>query len=127
MSRSGNYQDSITAPLSHAFNNDAVGKDDEDEQDEVKLVLDRSSTILSSVEKACAFSPVSYDLLTSFHIAPKNHPCDTIKSPMQAELAQSSNCISTWQGHCHGKWSLTTSHVDPRCQDLVVVHTPNDA
>jgi len=52
MFRSGNYQDSVTAPLSHMFNDDAVGRDDEDKQDEVSLKLDRSGSILSAVEKA---------------------------------------------------------------------------
>jgi hypothetical protein len=52
MSRSGNYQDSVTAPLSRTFDDNAVGKDDEDEQDEVSLELDMSGSILSAVEKA---------------------------------------------------------------------------
>lgn len=52
MSRSGNYQDSVTAPLGRAFDDDAVGRDGEDEQDEVTLELDSSSSILSAVEKA---------------------------------------------------------------------------
>ena len=51
-SRSGNYQDSVTAPLSCTFNDDAVGKDDQDEQDEVSLELDGSGHILSAVERA---------------------------------------------------------------------------
>jgi hypothetical protein len=37
-----------------------VGKDDEDEQDEVSLELDRSGSILSTVEKAGAFKPHLY-------------------------------------------------------------------
>ena len=52
MSRSGNYQDLVTAPLSHMFDNDAVGRDNENKQDEVSLKLDRSRSILSAVEKA---------------------------------------------------------------------------
>ena len=48
---SGNYQDSVTAPIGHAFDDDAVGRDDEDEQDEVSLEVNRSGTILSAVEK----------------------------------------------------------------------------
>ena len=52
MSQSGNYQDSVTAPLSCNFDNDAVGRDDEDEQDKVSLKLDRSGSILSAIEKA---------------------------------------------------------------------------
>jgi hypothetical protein len=34
------------------FDDDAVGRDDEDEQDEVSLELDRSGSILAAVEKA---------------------------------------------------------------------------
>jgi len=52
MSQSRNYQDLVTAPLSRMFDDDAVGRDDEDEQDEVSLELDRSGSILSAVEKA---------------------------------------------------------------------------
>jgi len=52
MSQSGNYQDSVTAPLSHMFDDDAVGRDNEDKQDEVSLELDRSRSILSAIEKA---------------------------------------------------------------------------
>jgi hypothetical protein len=54
-SRSGNYQDSITAPLGRAFDDDAVAQDDEDEQDELSLEVDSSSSILSAVEKAGVF------------------------------------------------------------------------
>jgi hypothetical protein len=53
-SRSGNYQDSVTASLSRTFDDDAVGRDDEDEQDEVSLEPDRSGNILSAVEKVGA-------------------------------------------------------------------------
>jgi hypothetical protein len=66
-SRSGNYQDSVTAPLSRTFDDDAVGKADEDEQDDVSLELDRSGNILSAVEKAGAFISVVDDMLTLFH------------------------------------------------------------
>jgi len=52
MSRSRNYQDSITAPLSRMFDDDTVRRDNEDEQDEVSLELDRSGSILSAIEKA---------------------------------------------------------------------------
>jgi hypothetical protein len=97
MSRSGNYQDSVTAPLSHAFDDDAVGKDDKDEQDEVMLEIDHSSTILSAVEKAGVIGPVLDDLLTSFYAASKNNPHDMIKPPTQAELDQSSHSVETQQ------------------------------
>jgi len=52
MSQSGNYQNLVTAPLSHMFDDDAVGRENEDEQDEVSLKLDRSGSILSAIEKA---------------------------------------------------------------------------
>jgi len=52
MSRSRNYQDLVTALLSHMFDDDTVGRDNEDKQDEVSLKLDRSRSILSAVEKA---------------------------------------------------------------------------
>ena len=98
MSCSGNYQDSVTAPLSCAFDDDTVGKDDEDEQDEVTLEIDHSSTILSAVEKAGAISFVPHDLLTLFYTASKNNPCHMIKPPTQAKLAQSGCIITTLQG-----------------------------
>jgi hypothetical protein len=66
-------------PLNHVFDNEAVGKDDEDEQDKVTLEIGHSSSILSAVEKAGAISCVLYDLLTLFYTASKNNPCDTIK------------------------------------------------
>jgi hypothetical protein len=66
-SRSGNYQDSVTTPLSRTSDDDAVGRDDEDEQDEVSLDLDRCGSILSAVEKAGAIISMSDNLLTSFH------------------------------------------------------------
>lgn len=59
MSRSGNYQDSVTAPLNRMFDDDAVGRDNEDEQDEVSLELDRSRSILSAVEKAGTIVSIS--------------------------------------------------------------------
>ena len=94
MSQSGNYQDSVTAPLSHAFDDEAVGKDNEDEQDEVRLELDPSSTVLSAVEKACSFNPKLCDMLMLFSIASKNFPCDMSKPSTQAELANSAICIT---------------------------------
>jgi hypothetical protein len=54
-SRSGNYQDSIMVPLGRAFDDDAAAQDDEDEQDELSLEVDSSSSILSAVEKAGVF------------------------------------------------------------------------
>ena len=59
MSRSRNYQDSVTAPLNRMFDDDAVGRDNEDEQDEVSLELDRSRSILSAVEKAGTIVSIS--------------------------------------------------------------------
>ncbi|KAI0282918.1 hypothetical protein BC826DRAFT_921206, partial [Russula brevipes] len=80
MSRSGNYQDSITTPLSCVFNDEAVGKDGEDDQDEVMLEIEHSSSILSAVEKAGVISCILYDLLTLlFYTASKNNPRDTIE------------------------------------------------
>jgi hypothetical protein len=66
MSRSGKYQDSVTAPLGRMFDDDAVGRDDEDEQDEVSLELDRSGNILSAVEKAGTVSYLSDNQLMLF-------------------------------------------------------------
>jgi hypothetical protein len=57
MSRSGNYQDSVTTPLSQTFDDDAVAREDEDEQDELVLEVDQSSSILSAVEKVGALFP----------------------------------------------------------------------
>jgi hypothetical protein len=109
MSRSGNYQDSVTAPLSRAFDDEAVGKDDEDAQDEVRLELDPSSTVLSAVEKACTFNPKLRDLLMLFPTALKNCPCNMSKPSTQAELAHSAIYITTSQAHHHGEWPSTTS------------------
>jgi hypothetical protein len=53
-SRSRNYQDSVTAPLSRTFDDDAVAQGNEDKQDDLLLEVDGSSTILSAVEKAGA-------------------------------------------------------------------------
>jgi hypothetical protein len=127
MSWSGNYQDSVTAPLSRAFDNEAVGKDDEDEQDEVRLEIDPSSTVLSAVEKACFFNPKLRDLLMLFSTASKNCPRDTSKPSMQAELAHSAIYITTSQTRHHGEWPSTTSCANPWCQDMMVIHPPNDA
>ncbi len=51
MSRRGNYQDSVTAPINHASDDAAVAQDDEDEQDELSLEVDVTSNVLSAVEK----------------------------------------------------------------------------
>ena len=67
MSRSRNYQDSVTAPLSHMCDDDAVGRDGKDEQDEVSLELDRSGSILSAIEKARTIISTSDKQLTLFH------------------------------------------------------------
>jgi hypothetical protein len=109
MSQSGNYQDSVTAPLSCTFNNEAVGKDDEDKQDEVRLELEPSSTILSAVEKSSTFNPKLHDLLILFPTASKNCPCNTSKPSTQAELAHSAIYITTSQAHHHREWPSTTS------------------
>jgi len=54
MSRRGNYQDSIAAPTNRASDDDAVAQDGEDEQDNLSLEVDPTSTILSAVEKVLA-------------------------------------------------------------------------
>jgi hypothetical protein len=64
MSRSGNYQDSVTAPLGRMHDDDAVGSDDEDEQEDT-LELDRGGSILSAVEKVGAIILTSDGLLIS--------------------------------------------------------------
>jgi hypothetical protein len=79
MSRSGNYQDSVTTPLSRVFDDEAVGRDDKDEQDEVMLEIDHSSSILSAVEKVGVIACVLYNLLTLFYAASKNNSRNTIK------------------------------------------------
>lgn len=63
MSRSGNYQDSITAPIGHISNNEVIGRDDEDEQDEGNPDPHMSGRILAAVEKASAIISTSYNLL----------------------------------------------------------------
>ncbi|PPQ80850.1 hypothetical protein CVT25_001974 [Psilocybe cyanescens] len=50
-SRSGNYQDSTTAPLSRVHDDDAAVQEDGDQQDFVSLSLDTSSNILPAVKK----------------------------------------------------------------------------
>lgn len=54
MSCGGNYQDSITAPINRASDDDAVARDDEDEQDNLSFEVDPTSVILSAVEKVLA-------------------------------------------------------------------------
>jgi hypothetical protein len=51
MSHHGNYQDSVTAPINHASDDNAVAQDDEDEQDKISLEVDPTSDILSAVKK----------------------------------------------------------------------------
>jgi hypothetical protein len=53
MSRHGNYQDSVTAPLNRASDDAAVAQDDEDEQNELSLEVDATSNVLSAIEKVC--------------------------------------------------------------------------
>ena len=53
-SRCGNYQDAVTAPISHASDDAAAAQDDEDEQDKLSLKVNTTSNILSAVEKVCA-------------------------------------------------------------------------
>ena len=62
MSRRGNYQDSITAPINHASDDDAVARDDEDEQDDLSFEVDPTSVILSAVEKVLASISVFLDI-----------------------------------------------------------------
>ncbi|KAI0278366.1 hypothetical protein BGY98DRAFT_917106, partial [Russula aff. rugulosa BPL654] len=45
MFQSGNYQNSVITPVNHAFDNDVVGRDDEDMQDEISPEYDRSENI----------------------------------------------------------------------------------
>src|SRR5713226_2661106 len=65
MSWSGNYQDSITAPLGCMHDDDVVGSDDEDEQEDT-CELDRGGSILSAVKKVGAIISTSDDLLILF-------------------------------------------------------------
>ena len=67
MSWSRNYQDSVTAPLGRMFDDDVVGRDNEDEQDEVSFELDRSGSILAAVEKASIVISTLDNQLTMFH------------------------------------------------------------
>jgi len=63
MSWSGNYQDTIIAPIGRISNNEVIGRDDEDKQDESNPDPDMSGRILTTVEKASAIISTSYDLL----------------------------------------------------------------
>jgi hypothetical protein len=62
MFQSGNYQNSVITPVNHAFDNDVVGRDDEDTQDEISPEYDRSENIFSAIEKVGI--PTSNNLLT---------------------------------------------------------------
>jgi len=53
MSHCGNYQDSITAPISCASDDAAVAQDDGDKQGELLLEINATSNILSAIEKVC--------------------------------------------------------------------------
>ena len=50
-SQNRNYQDSMTAPLSHTHNNDAAGQDDGNQSGDVSLTPDVSGNILPAVDK----------------------------------------------------------------------------
>ncbi|KAF8064936.1 hypothetical protein FPV67DRAFT_1419488, partial [Lyophyllum atratum] len=50
-SRSGNYQDSTTAPLSRDHDDDAAAREDTDEDAGISFSLDKSANILPAVEK----------------------------------------------------------------------------
>jgi hypothetical protein len=45
------YQDSVTAPVDRSFDDDAVGQEEEDDNDESSDVL---QNVLSAIEKASA-------------------------------------------------------------------------
>ena len=84
-SRNGNYQDSTTAPLSHAHNDEAAGQDDGDQLDEVNLIPDASSKILPAVDKVShLIYPFASKLLTSS--ATQNHSGHSIQSQVQTGL-----------------------------------------
>ena len=55
MSRSGNYQDSTTAPLGRSHDDDAAAQDDGDQEEVVSLSPDASGNILPAVEKVSRF------------------------------------------------------------------------
>jgi hypothetical protein len=63
MSRRGNYQDSITAPINRASDDDAVARDDEDEQDDLSFEVDPTSVILSAVEKVLSSLLICFSIL----------------------------------------------------------------
>lgn len=64
-SRSGNYQDSATAPLGREHDDDAAGQDDADEQEVPSLVEDTTGNILSGVDKVrCCDITSQQSLLT---------------------------------------------------------------
>jgi hypothetical protein len=50
-SRRGNYQDSVTAPLTKAADDEATAHEGGDEQDDIVLVVDSSNEILTAVDK----------------------------------------------------------------------------
>jgi len=50
-SRNGNYQDSATAPLNRAHDDEAAGQDDGDQVGDVTLAPDTSGKILPAVDK----------------------------------------------------------------------------
>lgn len=62
-SRSGNYQDVVTAPISRDDDDDATGQEDSSVHDKISLVIDGSGNILPAVEKVCRYSMLS--LLTN--------------------------------------------------------------
>ena len=50
-SQNGNYQDSTSAPLSRAHDDEAAGQDDGDQLGDVTLTPDASGNILPAVDK----------------------------------------------------------------------------
>jgi hypothetical protein len=70
VARSGNYQDSVTAPVDRVFDDGAamVDEENEDFEETISMPLDPSETIISAVDKVC-IRVLSFHLtvlLTSF-------------------------------------------------------------
>jgi hypothetical protein len=55
VARSGNYQDSVTAPVDRVFDDGAamVDEENEDFEETISMPLDPSETIISAVDKVC--------------------------------------------------------------------------
>lgn len=95
--KASNYQDSVTAPLSRDFDDDAVAQDDNDSEDIDAGNINSEDSVLSGVAKVCnvwhsTVFPINICLY--YHLASRYCTCPTIQSTAETNLARTSHGIS---------------------------------